>query len=108
MIGGDRFQLVRSARITSCGLDEAGAAWCWGANGTGEVGTEPVGAGQRFDEPSAVSGGLRFQTIVAGNGTYCGITTAGTTACWGRGLFGELGSGAENSTLPIPVPIPEG
>lgn len=107
VVGGDRFGSVVSARLTSCALDAEGAAWCWGANGSGEVGTAPVGSQHRFNEPSPVAGGFRFTKIAGGQGTYCGITTAGATACWGRGQFGELGTRLENTTTPVPVAMPE-
>ncbi len=107
VIGGIHFRSVYSARFTACGLDAGGVAYCWGPNISGEIGTTPVGGLQRFDQPVAVSGGLRFQALEPGNSTYCGIVDDGGTACWGRGEFGELGSGHDNSTSPVPVRIPE-
>lgn len=101
-----RFTRLALGRYTSCALDRAGRAWCWGANVSGEVGTTPVGANQHFDTPSAVSGEPRYSDIAGGAETYCGITTAGATACWGRGRNGELGSGAMDSPVPVIVPLP--
>jgi alpha-tubulin suppressor-like RCC1 family protein len=51
-----------------------------------------------------VSGGLRFRTLDPGNSTYCGITDQEATFCWGRGEFGELGSGHADVTTPVQVP----
>jgi alpha-tubulin suppressor-like RCC1 family protein len=102
--GGLRFAAVASARYTSCGLDPDGAAYCWGPNSNGEIGREPVGTSVRFDEPAAVSGGLRFTEVTGGSGSYCGITTTGATVCWGRGTEGQLGSGTEDSASPVVVP----
>jgi alpha-tubulin suppressor-like RCC1 family protein len=104
VIGGIRFRAVYSARFTTCGLDGEGAAFCWGPNISGEIGTGPVGTLQRFDQPEPVSGGLRFRTLDPGNSTYCGITDQEATFCWGRGEFGELGSGHANVTTPVQVP----
>jgi hypothetical protein len=33
-----------------------------------------------------------------------GATADETTVCWGRGISGELGSGSDNSTAPVPLP----
>ncbi len=107
VIGGIRFQAVYAGRLTACGLDLAGVAYCWGPNVSGEIGTTPVGSLQRFDQPVAVSGGLRFQTLAPGNSTYCGIIDDGGTVCWGRGEFGEFGAGHDNSTSPVAVTLPE-
>ena len=104
VVGGLRFTAVSSARYTSCGLDPEGKAYCWGPNGSGEVGREPVGSTVRFDEPAEVSGGLRFTRLVGGSTNYCGITTTGTTVCWGRGSEGQLGSGTEDRSSPVVVP----
>ena len=107
VVRGTRFRSIASARLTSCALDAQGAAWCWGTNANGEVGTVPVAGDARFNEPSAVSGEFRFVRIAGGQGTYCGITTAETTVCWGRGQFGELGTRLENSTTPVAITLPE-
>lgn len=103
-VGGRRFKTVYSGGRTSCGLEEGGAAYCWGPNTDGEVGTEPVGSTVRYDLPTPVSGGLRFTKLAAGQNAYCGITTSETIACWGRGTSGELGSGHSDSSQPITVP----
>src|SRR6185295_4546905 len=101
---GPRFTAVYSARSTSCGLDLEGVAYCWGPNTNGAVGTEPTGSTVRFDLPTPVSGGLHFSSLAPGQSTYCGITTAETLACWGRGTSGELGTGHEDSSQPVSVP----
>jgi alpha-tubulin suppressor-like RCC1 family protein len=102
--GGWSFTAVASARYTSCGLDPDGAAYCWGPNGNGEVGREPVGSTVRFDQPVEASGGLRFSSLAGGSGSYCGITTEGSTVCWGRGTEGQLGSGTQDRSSPVVVP----
>jgi alpha-tubulin suppressor-like RCC1 family protein len=106
VVGGLRFRAITSARYTSCAIDPDGAAYCWGPNGEGEIGRGPVGSTVRFDEPAAVSGGFRFTSLAGGSGSYCGITTGGTTVCWGRGTEGQLGSGHQDRTSPVAVPVP--
>ena len=104
--GGIRFRSIRAGRNSTCGLDTDDAAYCWGPNPNGEIGTEPVGTLQRFDQPMAVSGGLRFQTLEPGYATYCGSTREEAVYCWGRGEDGELGAGHGNSSAPVAVTIP--
>ncbi|MBA3659830.1 MAG: hypothetical protein H0W67_09555 [Gemmatimonadales bacterium] len=70
----------------------------------GEVGVEPAGSTVHYDEPVAVSRGHRFAALTGGAGSYCGITTAEETVCWGRGSSGELGSGHEDRTAVTAVP----
>ena len=75
----------------TCALDDAGAAWCWGANDHGQLGdgtTAPVRT-----RPVPVAGGLRFTSLTAGTWHACGLTATGEAWCWGRQLYGALGNG---------------
>jgi alpha-tubulin suppressor-like RCC1 family protein len=70
---------------------------CWGDNDWGQIGNGQ--AGDKLTRliqasPVAVSTTTVF-TQLAGGGTHtCGLTTTGTVQCWGRGLEGQLGTGA--------------
>jgi alpha-tubulin suppressor-like RCC1 family protein len=87
----------------ACGLVAGGAAWCWGWNGSGQLGN-PAG-GAFSSTPVPVSGGLAFSGISAGqNGTTCGIATGGNAYCWGNNVDGEIGNGTTtNSGTPVAV-----
>ena len=114
--GGLTFSAVaieEDARHT-CGLTDAGAAYCWGQNSYGELGN---GSRTSSSTPVAVSGGLTFRSIAAGGVHTCTLTTVGEAYCWGsngRGQLGiERGTGPETclygsfsydcSTVPIRV-----
>lgn len=85
----------------TCGVTTAGAGYCWGFNGDGELGN---GSTATTNVPTAVAGGLTFQSISAGFSSTCGITTAGAAYCWGTNTYGELGNGGTTaSTMPVAV-----
>ncbi|MGH7516173.1 MAG: Ig-like domain-containing protein [Gemmatimonadales bacterium] len=92
--------------IHSCGLDQAGVIYCWGSNGSGELGdgtttssTEPVPV-----EPPA---GFTFAAVAAGSSHSCGLGPIGAAYCWGNNTQGQLGDGTTtNRPLPVAVAPP--
>src|SRR5262249_20789477 len=54
--------------------------------------------------PTAVSGGLSFISISAGQAHVCALTSAGQAYCWGSGASGVLGNGDfKNQSAPVAV-----
>lgn len=101
LVAGDpSFATISGGYQQTCGLTADGTAYCWGGNLYGEVGdsTFATDEGSRL-VPTAVVGSHRFVSLTAGggpcHGKTCGITTDGTTLCWGRSyqisgvLFGD-------------------
>ena len=87
---------ITAGYFHSCGLAPGGAAWCWGTNGSGQLG---AAVGPHSPVPVLVSGGLSFATLAAGRTHTCGLTQGGIAYCWGDN---SLGAGA---TLSSPVPL---
>jgi alpha-tubulin suppressor-like RCC1 family protein len=85
----------------TCALTEAGAAWCWGWNGNGQLGDGSV---TDRSAPVAVRGGLTFDLIGAGGSYSCGMRGNGVW-CWGSNVVGQLGNG---TTVPEPAPVKVG
>src|SRR6185369_10960550 len=87
-----------------CGLDLTGAAFCWGANASGQLGN---GSTTSASSPTAVSGGHVFTSIAAGGAHACGLTAQGVAYCWGDNTTGQLGTGSSTRSL-VPVPVAGG
>jgi serine/threonine-protein kinase len=92
-----------------------GSAYCWGDNGTGQLGTGNYVASP---SPLLVAGGLTFTSLTAGGdlifggssyygstssvvGHSCGVTSGGVY-CWGDDGYGKLGS-PSGSAVPVKV-----
>jgi alpha-tubulin suppressor-like RCC1 family protein len=102
--GGLTFTNVTAEWAHTCGLRSNGAAYCWGDNGTGELGDNSTT--QRLS-PVAVAGGLTFGSLTTGQMHTCGVTTAGAAYCWGDNAYGELGDGSTIQRLtPVAVVSP--
>ena len=99
--GGFSFTTVSAGGGHTCGVTTSGAAYCWGSNGSGQLGD---GTNTTRLGPVPIAGGLSFTTISAGSTYSCGVTTDGTAYCWGSNSHGELGDGtmAQQAT-PVPV-----
>ena len=100
--GGLRFTSVSAGTDHTCGVEQSGAAYCWGFNLYGRLGDGTVTSVQTT--PGAVSGGLAFTAVQAGDAHSCGLTTGSLAYCWGDDSFGELGTGA-TSTTPQTAPV---
>ena len=100
--GGLTFATLSPGVTHTCGITTAGAAYCWGQNITGQLGDGTAPTEQ--DAPAAVSGGLTFTQIVAGQQHTCGMTAAGAVYCWGANNYGELGDGTQQ-VRQVPVRV---
>jgi alpha-tubulin suppressor-like RCC1 family protein len=91
----------------TCALDTTGTAYCWGQNGSGQLGN---GSTTNSKVPVAVttSGVLAGKTLIqvtTGNDFACALDTTGLAYCWGSGGSGQLGNGlATTSSVPVAVP----
>ena len=87
---------------TTCGVTSSGAGYCWGSNGSGQLGTGTVG--DRSHVPIAIGGGHIWKIIAPGSSHVCGIRTDDVAMCWGSNSDGQLGDGTTNdSATPVAV-----
>lgn len=87
---GFTFVAMAAGAEHTCGLDAGGAIFCWGANGSWQLGTDSVGM---TSVPVPVDSPLRFKSLTASGFHTCGLTADGTAYCWGDNLRGQLGIG---------------
>ncbi|HYV96359.1 MAG TPA: Ig-like domain-containing protein [Gemmatimonadaceae bacterium] len=73
------FAAVASLAFGTCGLDTAGALYCWGYNSQGQFGD---GTTTIKTTPTPGGTGVLFREFVGGNQSSCGIATTGQSYCW--------------------------
>jgi len=97
------FRQISAGMYHSCGVTYDNLAYCWGADGVGQLGDGAVNTSFR-SRPVAVKGGLHFQMVSAGFDHSCGVTTQDQVYCWGSNSRGQLGDGSfSDHTTPVPV-----
>src|SRR5437870_6144193 len=91
---GVSFAAVTGGDLHTCGLATglSAAAYCWGGNGSGQLGD---GTMTSRSSPVLVQApaGVSFAAVTAGAAHTCGVTAAGTAYCWGDNGRGQLGDG---------------
>lgn len=93
--------LTASMTGTTCDLNGAGQAYCWGYNGSGQLGD---GTNTASPAPLAIPGGYTFASINANGEHACGLTPEGQAYCWGGNWQGQLGDNTyDNRSTPTAV-----
>jgi alpha-tubulin suppressor-like RCC1 family protein len=101
--GGVTFASITTGAWHTCGLTSAGAAYCWGYNGNGQLGDNTTT--QSLTPVAVQQGGVTFTSITGGFDHTCGLTSAGAAYCWGYNVYGQLG---DNTTADRHTPVAVG
>ncbi len=88
-----------------------GEVECWGGDVFGEVGDG--NSGTPVPRPTIVAGLPGVKAVVSGPNHTCALETAGSVACWGDNVVGEVGNGSTFGGLPgtepgmlVTTPVP--
>jgi len=100
---------VEAGGAYTCALAADSTAYCWGWDGTGQLGAAASGSCATSSgptpcsrEPVALAG--KFTAISAGTLHTCAIAADSTAFCWGRNGFGQLGDNSQvDATVPVAV-----
>jgi len=99
--GGLSFVSISAGNSHACGVTKQGDAYCWGKNGSGQLGD---GTTADHATPVRVKASTRFASITTGGVHTCAITTGADAYCWGKNSYGQLGDGGTTDhSLPTRV-----
>jgi len=81
----------------TCGLSSAGKIFCWGTNGSGQIGD---GTAVTALTPTPVMGGVSdWIALDSGANHTCAIRAGGEISCWGTNTRGQIGDGTTTTAL---------
>jgi alpha-tubulin suppressor-like RCC1 family protein len=89
VIGGHSFGFIAAGASHTCALTAGFQAYCWGSNGSGELGTGGFFSGSSL--PELVETSVQFRAVSAGNKFTCAVSLSNEAWCWGSGVSGALG-----------------
>ena len=104
------FTSIVTGGTHTCGTTTTGAAYCWGNNADGQLGSETNASTvtssfstlvTQTRAPVLVSGGITFSSLTAGGRHTCGLTSAGKAYCWGANTTYQLGDGQARAPYSI-------
>jgi alpha-tubulin suppressor-like RCC1 family protein len=109
VLAGVTLTRITTGASVACALDSTGAAYCWGSDGSGQLGNG-VTTGTPQTSPLAVTttgvlSGLTLTQVSASSNTVCALASTGAAYCWGTGTTGQLGNGTTTAAQNTPVAV---
>jgi alpha-tubulin suppressor-like RCC1 family protein len=90
--GGRKYRQIDAGAFHTCGLSYPdNRAYCWGSNGSAELGDGTV-TGRLT--PVAVAGNRQFRQVSMGWSHTCAVTPSDEAFCWGNNAKGQVGDGS--------------
>jgi alpha-tubulin suppressor-like RCC1 family protein len=94
---------IDAGQRETCAVTQDGAALCWGANGSGQVGD---GTTTTALTPKPVAGlGAGVASVAVGGTHACALRTTGAVVCWGANTTGSIGNGTTASPVLSPTQV---
>ena len=93
---------ISAGTVHTCARRNNGTIWCWGGNGSGQLGASRISTAST-SSPVQVSGGFTDWTKVScRQNSVIGLRSNGTAWGWGNNANGQLGT---NSTGTVSSPV---
>ena len=99
--------VMREVRFSSwtstCGVSTDGRMFCWGLNGSGQLGN---GTTISSNVPVEIGSGITFTAFhpVGTDGRQCAVAASGSSYCWGAAVLGD--GTTTSSSVPVQVVLP--
>jgi alpha-tubulin suppressor-like RCC1 family protein len=95
------FKQISAASSHTCAVTPGGDIYCWGQNGSGQLGN---GTTEQSLVPVRVSGERAYQYVAVGGSFTCALSATGSPYCWGINNSGQLGIGTSQEPASVSTP----
>lgn len=107
-LNGKAIKTVTAGVASSCAVDTAGKAYCWGDNTEGQLGDNS--SLTQSATPVAVYAGDALngkvvQTVESGDSHICTVTKSEQVYCWGKNDKGQIGNNSTTGALAPKAPL---
>jgi alpha-tubulin suppressor-like RCC1 family protein len=102
--GVNAFSKITSGQNHSCAIGDDSRTYCWGFNGSYQVGTGNT-ANQLTPVAVVIPGGAALTEVAASYNFTCGLGNDTRVYCWGWGWGYNLESSSPVATITMPVPF---
>jgi alpha-tubulin suppressor-like RCC1 family protein len=89
--GGSTAVQISAGTYHTCAVLATGRVWCWGGNGSGQLGVGSIGGIQLAPVEVALPAGQAALQVSAGANHTCAVLADGGLKCWGSNGFLQLG-----------------
>jgi hypothetical protein len=103
-----RWKQISLGSQHTCAISLDDKAYCWGFNGSGQLGNGNTGTDSTTPVAVSTSGALAGKAILrisVGNSHSCVLASDNQVYCWGSNSYGELGNGNTGTISNVPVTI---
>lgn len=97
------WRAVDSGRSHTCARASGDSVYCWGRNGSGELGNGSRGVDAGTNAPGMAIGGLDWAEVELGDSYTCARERDGSLFCWGSGSDGRLALGTDMADRALPA-----
>ena len=94
--GNISFASLAAGVFQTCGIATDGTTYCWGRNGSGQLGD---GTTTMRVEPEPVSDSPKVKEMTIGVDHACAVSESDDIYCWGNGDAGKLGTRSTDNEL---------
>jgi alpha-tubulin suppressor-like RCC1 family protein len=95
-VGAGGAGLTSVSAAHTCAIATTGSTYCWGSNGSGQLGNGGTAPGLRPALVSALGPGVRPDRVACGGRHTCALA-GGAVQCFGANDSGQLGIGSTNA-----------